>query len=134
ANLTLADSKVALTQGLGTTKMPGTAPQTANLALFYEAHGLETRLAGQFNGRTIFAIGGNPLVYSYATIPTDVYLDYRFTLDWTGSVQVAKPIRLYWSIKNITDAPLRYFEGNPDRPIQREHYGPTYEAGVKVKF
>jgi TonB-dependent receptor len=134
SNLTLADSKVVLTTGEPSVKMPGTAPITANFALFYEAHGLESRLSFKFDDRTIFGIGGGSLTYAYASISTNTYLDRRATLDYTGSLAITKQVKVYWSVKNITDAPLRYFEGNADRPIQREYYGQTYEAGVKVKF
>ena len=34
----------------------------------------------------------------------------------------------------MTDAPLRCFEGTSNRPIQREFYGQTYEAGIKVRL
>lgn len=133
-NLMLADSSVVLTTGAPSVKMPGTGKLTANGALFYEAHGFESRVSLKFDDRTIFGIGGLPNQFGYATIATDVYLDRRLTLDYTGAYQVNKVVKLYWSVKNITDAPLRYYEGNPDRPIQREHYGATYEAGVKVRF
>jgi TonB-dependent receptor len=134
SNVTFTDSKVVLITGEPSVKLPGTAPLTANLALYYEASGFESRLSFKYDGRTIFGIGGGSLVYAYATIPTDIYLDRRATLDYTGSLQVTKFVKLYWSVKNITDAPLRYYEGRADRPIQREYYGQTYEAGVKVKL
>jgi len=133
-NLTLADSSVVLTPGAPSVRLPGTGRITANAALLYEAHRFESRLSLKYEDRTIFGIGSGPTIFAYASIPTDVYLDRRVTLDYTGSYQATKLVKLYWSVKNITDAPLRYYEGNPDRPIQREFYGQTYEAGVKVKF
>ena len=134
ANVTLADSKVVLAAGAPAVRMPGTGQYTGNAALFYEAHGFESRFSLKYDDRTIFGIGGAPNNFGYAQIGTDVWLDHRLTLDYTGAFQVTPLVKLYWSVKNITDAPLRYYEGNPDRPIQREYYGQTYEAGVKVKL
>ena len=134
ANGTFADSSVVLASGAPSVRMPGTGRFTANTALFYEAHRVESRLSLKYDDRTIFGIGGAPTSFVYASIPTDVYLDHRLTLDYTGSYQATSIVKVYWSVKNITNAPLRYYEGNSDRPIQREYYGQTFEAGVKVKF
>lgn len=134
ANFTFVDSSVVLNTGAPSVRLPGTGRFTGNAALFYEAHGIESRLSLKYDDRTIFGIGGLPNDFGYAKIATDIYLDHRTTLDYTGSYQVTKLVKLFWSVKNITNAPLRYYEGNPDRPIQREYYGPTYEGGVRVKF
>ena len=34
----------------------------------------------------------------------------------------------------MTNAPLKYYEGTSNRPVQREIYGPTFEAGVKIRL
>ena len=41
-----------------------------------------------------------------------------------------------WSIhlKNLTNEPLRIYEGSPGRPIQREFYDATFEGGLKFKL
>jgi hypothetical protein len=43
-------------------------------------------------------------------------------------------ISMYFHAKNLTNAPFRVYEGSPNRPIQREYYGETYEAGVQRKY
>ena len=41
---------------------------------------------------------------------------------------------VYFNAKNLTNQPLRYYEGYVDRPIQREFYDITVEGGVRVHF
>jgi hypothetical protein len=43
-------------------------------------------------------------------------------------------VQFYFNAKNLTNAPLRFYEGAPNRPIQREFYDATFEAGVKIHF
>ncbi len=125
-NWAFVDSGVSLRNGEPSRLLPGTFGTTGNAALFYEAHKLQLRLALQYESKALFGIGGSPVL--------DVYQDKRVTLDFTGAYDFTKNVKVYWSAKNLTDAPLRFYEGTSNRPIQREFYGVTYEAGVKVKL
>ncbi len=125
ANVGYTDSGGTLRTG-ETRVLPGTFNWTANGAVFYEAHGVNLRLSAQYESKVLFGIGGD------AT--TDVFQDTRTTLDLTGSYQIMPNVTLYGSAKNLTDAPLRFYERASNRPIQREFYGATLEGGVKVKI
>jgi outer membrane receptor protein involved in Fe transport len=83
-------------------------------------------LAGQYTDRNLSSVG--------STFRTDQYFDHRFVLDFAASYEFTKGLALYFNAKNLTDAPWRIYEGSPNRPIQREIYDVTYEAGVKFKF
>ena len=106
--------------------LPGTSRFTANLAVFYEAHGLEARLSSQYVGAELFSLGG--------TKSSDSIEDARTTLDFASSYKINKNWKVYFNAKNLTNAPLRFYMGNPSFPIQREFYDVTYEAGIKVQF
>jgi hypothetical protein len=41
---------------------------------------------------------------------------------------------VYFNAKNLTNAPLRFYEGSPNRPIQREYYDVTLEGGAKIRL
>jgi hypothetical protein len=43
-------------------------------------------------------------------------------------------VGVYFNAKNLTNAPWRIYEGEANRPIQREFYDITYEFGMKFKF
>jgi TonB-dependent receptor len=133
SNVTLVDSRIeeydAATSDTGKAEyglLPGTAKTTANAAGFYEAHGAEVRLSMQYVGRQLFTLGGSKA--------EDTIEDERTTLDFAASYRFTPMLQVYFNARNLTNAPLRFFVGNPSFPIQREFYDVTYEAGVKVHF
>jgi TonB-dependent receptor len=125
ANVTVVDSQVSLRDG-EKTDLPGASSLTYNIAAFYEAHGLKLRLSGEYVGKNLFGIGDSRA--------TDAIEDNRFTLDFTSSYDVASNWTVYFTAKNLTNEPLRSYLGSSDRPIQRELYEITYEAGLRAKF
>ena len=126
ANATYVDSAVTLRDGQGKVPLPGTFDFSANAALFYEMGPIKARLAGQYESPVLFGVGGSRA--------TDVFQDKRFTLDANASYDVTPALQVYVNAKNLTNAPLRFYEGSSNRPIQREYYDATIEAGVKLKL
>lgn len=106
--------------------LPGTSRLTWNLAGFYEAFGVQTRVAAQYVGPNLFGLGGDKSL--------DVIQDERLTLDLTSSYQLRPGVAFYFEARNLLNTPLRYYEGSSDRPIQREFYDVTYEGGLRVHF
>ena len=133
ANTTLVDSKIqeytaaqSLTGVAENGLLPGTSRLTWNLAGFYEAHGLEARLAAEYVSHSLFGLGGDKSL--------DVIQDNRLTLDFTSSMKLDRHFSLYFNAKNLLNTPLRYYEGEPNRPIQREYYDVTIEGGLRARF
>jgi TonB-dependent receptor len=126
ANASYVDSSVQLRDGEGRVALPGTFKYTANGALFYEAHRLQLRTALQYESAVLFGIGGSRA--------TDVFQDKRLTVDFNGSYALSRRVSFYFNAKNLTNAPLRFYEGSRNRPIQREYYDVTLEGGVKLKL
>ncbi len=60
--------------------------------------------------------------------------DNRTTLDFTSAYHFNPTWTVYFNAKNLLNTPLRYYEGEPYRPIQREFYDATFEAGVRAHF
>jgi TonB-dependent receptor len=112
--------------------LPGTSQITWNLAGFYEAHGLAARLAAEYVSHSLFGLSGNGSTSGDKSL--DTIQDDRLTLDFTSSYQINPHFTVYVQAKNLLNTPLRYYEGSPNRPIQREFYDPTYQAGVRFKF
>ena len=134
-NFLYADSKVDLHDGLAPTQIPGTGEYTGNAALLYEAHRLRMRLAFKYDSPSVFSIAGGPTTFTNGkTIQSDIYLARRATLDYTAGYEFSRNVSVYGSVKNMTNAPLKYYEGTSNRPAQREIYGPTFEAGVKIRL
>ncbi len=134
ANLTLVDSLIleydAATSATGVNQyglLPGTSQVTWNLAGFYEAYGIETRLAAEYVSHSLFGLSGTDK-------SLDTIQDNRLTLDFSSSYRIAPHWTVYFDAKNLLNTPLRYYEGSPNRPIQREFYDVTLEGGVRAKF
>jgi outer membrane receptor protein involved in Fe transport len=132
-NFTYVDSRIleydAATSFTGQNQygsLPGTSPITWNLAAFYESHGINVRLAGEYISHNLFGLGGDKAL--------DTILDSRFLLDLSSSYRINKTWTVYFNAKNLTNQPLRYYEGSVDRPIQREFYDITLEGGVRAHF
>ena len=106
--------------------LPGTSPVTWNLSAFYEAYGIETRLSAEYVSHSLFGLGGDKAL--------DTIQDSRFLLDLTSSYKIDRHWTIYFNAKNLTNQPLRYYEGSVDRPIQREFYDITIEGGVRAHF
>lgn len=137
-NASYVDSSVAIHHPTATTtvygQLPGTFEFSGNGAIFYEKGPIDLRLSMQYESKVLFAVGSVAGQTGYAGISNDSYQDKRVTLDLAGSYQITPNVKFYASVKNLTDAPLRFYEGTSNRPIQREFYGQTYEAGIKVKL
>ncbi len=84
------------------------------------------RVSSQYVSHSLFGLGGDKSL--------DVIQDDRLTLDVTSSYQVDPRLSIYFNAKNLLNTPLRYYEGSTNRPIQREFYDVTYEAGVRFKL
>ena len=132
-NITLVDSRIqehAANQTLSGVAqfgpLPGTSRVTYNAAIFYLAHGLETRLSAEYVSHSLFGIGNDKSL--------DVIQDKRFTVDLTTAYNFTDNYGVYFNAKNLSNTPLRYYEGDVHRPIQREFYDATFEGGVRVKF
>jgi TonB-dependent receptor len=133
ANITLVDSRFEEytgTQDLtGTAQygpLPGTSRVTWNVAAFYEANAIQARLAAEYVSHSLFGLGGDKSL--------DTIQDARLTLDMTTSYQLTNHLGVYFNAKNLTNTPLRYYQGSSDLPIQREFYDVTIESGIRVKY
>jgi len=124
ANVTYVDSNIEIRPG-EFSLLPGTSKWTWNMGAFYEAHNVQLRLSAQRVSAAIFGIGGPG---------TDVFQDARTTLDLTSSYAVTPQMSVYFNARNLLNTPLRYYEGSSNRPIQREFYLASYEAGFRFKF
>ena len=133
ANMTLVDSRFleydATVSGTGKNEygqLPGTSHVTYNTAVFYELNGLNLRFSQEYVGKSLFGLGGDRAL--------DTIQATKVNYDFASSYDYNKNWTIYFNVKNLGDTPLRYYEGNNARTIQREIYGQTFEGGVRAKF
>jgi TonB-dependent receptor len=122
-NWTYVNSHLDIRPGVDS-MLPSAPRNTYNASVFYERGPLNMRLTGSYVGSSLWAVG--------ATNGTDLYTAPRFSLDFGGSYQIRKDIGLYVNVRNILNTPLKYYEGSPNNPIQREFYGPTVMVGLTI--
>ncbi len=103
--------------------LPGTAPNMFNGSLAYSDKKLSLRLSANYSDSYIDEIGGNNL--------EDRYYDEQFLLDFNASYAINDAFSVYFDLNNITDQPLRYFQGIKNRTMQEEYYGRRISFGVK---
>lgn len=125
ANGTIVDSGAHIRPGENNI-LPGTARYTGNAGLFYENKKVDVQLSVQYTGKSVFGAG--------SSAARDVYEDSRTTVDFTSRYFVIQNASVYFNAKNLTNSPLRFYEGSTNRPIQREYYEYTLEAGISVSF
>jgi outer membrane receptor for ferrienterochelin and colicin len=125
-NYTYVDSRGDIGRGYSS-ELPSTAKHTANAELSYVYGPFELKVAGYYTSRVLFS--PNLAVPSGAQ---DAYQDERKLLDLGAQYQINKWAMFYFNVKNLTNDAMRYSEGRVDRPIQREFYGTTYQAGFTL--
>jgi TonB-dependent receptor len=126
ANLTLTDSSAEFPARGATSTLPGQSSRLGNLAIWYEKHGFSARSSWNFHGKYIDAVGDSAA--------TDVYYDNHVQWDLSFSQRLVRQAKAYVDVLNLTNAPLRYYEGTTNRPIQEEYYRSWVTFGVKFNF
>jgi TonB-dependent receptor len=126
ANYTWTDSSARFPDRTGESTLPGQSAHLGNIALSYEKYGFSARTSWNFHGKYIDQVGG--------AAADDVYYDNHTQLDISLGQRVTRNIRVYADFLNLTNAPLRYYQGVSTRPIQEEYYRWWTVAGVKVSF
>ncbi|MFI0429861.1 TonB-dependent receptor [Mariniflexile sp. HMF6888] len=103
--------------------LPQTAPNMFNASLGYANKRLSLRLSGNYSDSYIDEIGGRAF--------EDRYYDEQFFLDFNANVSINKNLSLYADLNNISNQPLRYFQGVKSRTMQMEYYGRRLTFGLK---
>ncbi|WP_299366054.1 TonB-dependent receptor [Winogradskyella sp.] len=103
--------------------LPGTAPNMFNGSLAYNDKKFNIRLSANYSDAYIDEIGGRAF--------DDRYYDEQFLLDFNANYAITPNLRIYVDFLNITDQPLRYFQGISNRTMQAEYYGRRLTFGLK---
>lgn len=103
--------------------LPQTAPNMFNGSFGYTGKHFSVRLSANYSDAYIDEIGGNAF--------QDRYYDEQFFLDFNANVAINKHLSLYLNVNNITNQPLRYYQGVKSRTMQMEYYEKRLTFGVK---
>jgi TonB-dependent receptor len=103
--------------------LPGTSPNMFNGSLAYNDNKFNIRLSANYSDAYIDEIGGSPF--------DDRYYDEQFFLDFNMNYAINDNLRIFVDVLNITDQPLRFYQGVRNRTQQAEYYGQRVTFGLK---
>ncbi len=105
--------------------LPGTSAHSGNFSLSYDGARLSLRGSANFNSAFLDPgeVGDSPFF--------DRYYDRVVNVDANGSFTVSNRTRIFVEANNLTNQPLRYYQGVRDRMMQEEFYAPRFTAGLK---
>ncbi len=104
-------------------KLPGTAKNMFNGSLSFETEKLVLRVSLNHASGYIDELGGNSF--------NDIYYDRQTFLDINASYAFNKNFRMFAEGNNLTNQPLRYYQGIRERTVQEEFYNARINFGVK---
>ncbi|ERM84182.1 hypothetical protein P872_15475 [Rhodonellum psychrophilum GCM71 = DSM 17998] len=124
-NYTFTDSKTTGIEGRENTslKLPGTARNMFNGSLSFETEKLVLRLSVNHASGYIDELGDSAF--------GDIYYDRQTFLDVNASYAFSKNLRIFAEGNNLTNQPLRYYQGIRERTVQEEFYNARVNFGVK---
>ena len=127
-NYTLTESSTTGIQGREKEdlRLTGTAKNMLTASLSYETKKLVVRASLNYASDYIDLIGGSSF--------NDVYYDKQLFLDVNASYAVSPKWRVYFEANNLTNQPLRYYQGIRERTFQEEYYNARINLGIKFDF
>lgn len=103
--------------------LPNTSPNMFNGSLAYADKKFSARLSANFSDSYIDEIGGNSF--------EDRHYDTQLFIDLNASYKINGNLSVYADLNNVTNQPLRYFQGVKERTQQIEFYGQRFTIGLK---
>jgi len=103
--------------------LPGTAKHMFNASLSYQTEKFLARVSWNMASGYLDAVGGADW--------NDIYYDRQMFLDINASYAFTPKIRFYVEGNNLTNQPLRYYQGQPHYTLQEEFYNARFQAGIK---
>ena len=103
--------------------LPQTSPNMYNASLGYAGKKFSLRVSTNYSDSYIDEIGGNAF--------EDRYYDEQFFLDFNANIALSSNLSMYVNLNNITNQPLRYYQGVKGRTMQMEYYEKRLTVGLK---
>ena len=106
--------------------LPGTAPHMFNGSLSWENKRFSARVSTNFAADYLDELGADDY--------QDSYYDKQFFLDANAAYKITPNIRLFAEANNLTNQPLRYYQGVEANTKQVEYYQARFNFGLKFDF
>lgn len=103
--------------------LPGTAPHMFNGSLSWENKRFSARISTNFTSDYLDELGSEAY--------NDSYYDKQFFLDANAAYKITSKLRVFAEANNLTNQPLRYYQGVSDHTKQAEYYQSRFNLGLK---
>lgn len=103
--------------------LPGTAPHMFNGSLSWENDKFYSRVSLNYASSYIDELGSESF--------KDRYYGEQLFLDANVAYKITPKFRLFLEANNLTNQPLRYYQGISSRTMQMEYYQARFNLGVK---
>lgn len=103
--------------------LPGTAPHMFNSSLSWENKKFSARISLNYTADYLDELGGSTF--------DDRYYDKQLFLDANASYKITDKLRVFAEANNLTNQPLRYYQGISSRTMQMEYYQARFNVGMK---
>ncbi len=106
--------------------LPGTSKHTLNASVSLDTRRVQLR--GALNLQDDFIDPGELGDSAFF----DRYYDRQVTIDANASVELSPTVRFFVEANNLTNQPLRYYQGIAERLMQEEFYDRRFQTGLKI--
>jgi TonB-dependent receptor len=103
--------------------LPGTAPHMFNSSLSWENKKFSARVSLNYTADYLDELGGDEF--------EDRYYDRQLFVDANASYKLTSKLRIFAEANNLTNQPLRYYQGVSARTMQTEYYQARFNLGLK---
>lgn len=103
--------------------LPGTAPHMFNGSLSYEDKRFIARISLNYSAAYLDLVGADAF--------EDSYYDKQLFVDFNTSYALSPRVRWFLEANNLTNQPLRYYQGVSNRTMQVEYYRSRWNSGIK---
>ena len=108
--------------------LPGSPKNNFNASASYETGPFTIRLSGNYHSDFIDSEEGSIGENSWQ----DRYYDSSFSLDLNGTYRLSKELQLFFEITNLTNQPMRFYQGSKEYVAQEEWCDRKYLVGLKA--
>ncbi len=108
----------------------GTAKHNGNISLSFDAPRVSLRAAINYQSESLDAGEGGYNEEAFF----DRWADRRTDIDLNGSVRILPTMQFFFDANNLTNRPLRFYQGTRGRLMQDEYYGRRIQTGLKFDF
>jgi TonB-dependent receptor len=105
---------------------------SANLVAFYDKHGFEVRVAGNWRDEYLLQFGQNQNNSAFGAEPT--FVNSSLQIDLSTSYQVTEKINVFFEALNITDETLSTHGRFDNQLLDVFAYGRRYALGARIRL